>query len=224
MNKMISPKMVSIISKAFRHCNATLHFFPHLPFCGMRYSPHDLEDLDSRYRVMNEMHNKAHTGLIQEMRERQFSTVMEVACETGWNIPHFQKSGLKYYGLDISETAIAIAMMKYPEHQYFNLGVCDSTILSAESFDVVYSSSMLEHIGYYEEAMREMIRLAKKEVWILFSRAYPVTTRTKSIFILIRSPRSTAMIKTFSAEKSSCKVIFMRQVRVGTGIAIQRST
>ena len=113
------------------------------------------------------MHVKAHTGLIQEMRERQFTTVLEVACGTGWNILTF-KITVWYYGLDISETAIAFAMMKYPEHRYFNLGICDSSMIGGDSFDIVYSSSMLEHIGYYEEAMREMIRLSKREVWILF--------------------------------------------------------
>lgn len=168
MSKMISPKMVRIISKALRICNERLHFYRYFPLNGMRYSPHDLEGLDSRYRVMHEMHVKAHTGLIQEMRERQFTTVLEVACGTGWNIPHFQNNGFEYYGLDISETAIAFAMMKYPEHRYFNLGICDSSMIGGDSFDIVYSSSMLEHIGYYEEAMREMIRLSKREVWILF--------------------------------------------------------
>lgn len=163
INKMVSPNMVRIISKAFRVCNERLHFYRYFPLNGMRYSPHDLEGLDYRYRMMHEMHGKAHTGLIQEMSERQFTTVLEVACGTGWNIPRFQNNGL-----DISETAIAFAMMKYPEHRYFNLGICDGTMIGDDSFDIVYSSSMLEHIGYYEEAMREMIRLAKREVWILF--------------------------------------------------------
>jgi ubiquinone/menaquinone biosynthesis C-methylase UbiE len=148
--------------------NKTIRFYRHLSLCGARYTLYDLNVLDSLYRKMYRTHFKVHTGLIQEMQKHNFANVLEIACGTGWNILNFKEIGLEYYGLDISETALAVAMTKYPENRFFNLGICDGKMIRDNSFDVVYSSSMLEHIGYHKEAIMEMIRIAKKEVWILF--------------------------------------------------------
>lgn len=146
----------------------SLYSYKYISLCGARYTCFDLTDLDARYRRMHQNHFDKHAGLIREMQERKFTNILEVACGTGCNIQNFQDIGLEYTGLDISETAIAMAMIKYPANRYINLGICDCKMIRDESFDVVYSSSMLEHIGYYKEAIMEMVRLAKKEVWILF--------------------------------------------------------
>jgi SAM-dependent methyltransferase len=146
------------------HLNPRRYFAPP----GSRYSLADLEDLDSRYRVMHELHRHAHLGLIREIQDLAPTEVLEVACGTGWNVPHFRAARMTYYGLDISETALATAALKYPEHRYLNLGITDCRLIKDESFDVVYNSSMLEHIGCYREAILEMVRIAKRAVYILF--------------------------------------------------------
>lgn len=132
------------------------------------YSLHDLRDLDSRYQEMNRQHAKVHQGVIRELHARQHRNVLEVACGTGWNVQYFKDANLEYFGLDISETAVAVAALKYPEFRYFNLGICDAQLIRDNSFDAVYNSSMLEHIGNHAEAIQEMIRLARLEVYILF--------------------------------------------------------
>jgi SAM-dependent methyltransferase len=135
---------------------------------GTPYTLHDLEDVDGRYARMYRDHEAVHRGAIQELAGRGYRSVLEVACGTGWNVPNFRAAGLAYTGLDISETAVALAAMKHPEGHYLNLGIRDARVLRGDSFDAVYSSSMLEHIGYPEEALAEMVRLARHEVRVLF--------------------------------------------------------
>lgn len=138
------------------------------PVAGSPYTLHDLADMNARYGTMHDLHRSAHVGAIEEIGKGNFKSLLEVACGSGWNIPFFNKLGVEYYGLDLSETALAVSMMRYPEKKYFNLGVSDTRMIRDGSFEIVYNSSMLEHIGYYKEAIQEMVRLAEKEVWILF--------------------------------------------------------
>ncbi len=95
-------------------------------------------------------------------------TVLEVACGTAWNAPLFIGEGFKYCGCDISETAVSLALRKFPDCAFLNLGVRDLGIVRDASFDVVYSSSMLEHIGFCELAISEMARIARRSVYIVF--------------------------------------------------------
>jgi ubiquinone/menaquinone biosynthesis C-methylase UbiE len=139
-----------------------------VPLFRTRFTPWNLRTLDEAYFTMNDQHRRVHEHFIRSLSAFQDSTVLEIACGTGWNIPRFQEAGLKYFGLDISDTAIALAALKYPEQQYFNIAVGDCSVFRDEAFDVVYNSAMLEHIGYMEEAILEMVRLAKHQVIILF--------------------------------------------------------
>lgn len=147
---------------------ARLHPYKYISVRGARHTIYDLRTLDKGYFGMQQAHVWAHKGLITELGSYGMNNVLEIACGSGWCIPFFLAEGLEYYGLDISETAISMAVLKYPENRFFNLGVSDLGILKPDSFDVVYNSSMLEHIGYYEEAIIEMARLARKHLFILF--------------------------------------------------------
>jgi ubiquinone/menaquinone biosynthesis C-methylase UbiE len=142
-----------------------LHPYHHVYLGNSKYSFFDLLDLDKRYKRMHEAHYDVHNGIIKHLGKRGYRDVLEVGCGTGWNIPLFRDVGLDYYGLDISETAIAVAMLKYPEYRYFNLSIADGFMLKNNVVDVVYSSSMLEHIGFHEEAIDEMVRMARNEVY-----------------------------------------------------------
>jgi SAM-dependent methyltransferase len=94
--------------------------------------------------------------------------VLEVACGTGWNVPLFRGAGIPYVGLDVSETAIAVAALKHPEAHFLNVGIQDCAVLRDGAFDVVYSSSMLEHIGDPHAAILEMLRIARRTLVLLF--------------------------------------------------------
>lgn len=127
------------------------------------YSGYDLRRLDYLYWNMYREHEALHRGLIAEIAP---GSLLEVACGTGWNTANF--AAFDYHGLDVSETALSLAMRKHPERKFINLGIADVSILRDQSFDVVYNSSMLEHIGYMETALLNMIRLARKHLYVMF--------------------------------------------------------
>lgn len=132
------------------------------------YSDYDLRRLDYEYSRMYGQHETLHRGLAAEIAATcgNRGTLLEVACGTGWNAGNFPS--FDYYGLDISETAISLAMRRQPERRFLNLGITDAKILKDASFDVVYNSSMLEHIGYMEAALIEMVRLTKRHLYVMF--------------------------------------------------------
>jgi ubiquinone/menaquinone biosynthesis C-methylase UbiE len=138
-----------------------------------KYHAYDLRRLDWSYWLMYENHRTLHRGLIQEIAtitnvRHEPTTLLEIACGTGWNIDSFVQAGFDYYGWDISETALSVAMRKHPECRFWNMGVLDGKFIQDNSFDVLYNSSMLEHIGYHEEAILEMIRIAGRHLFIVF--------------------------------------------------------
>ena len=149
---------------------------------GAPYSHFDLLEVDHKYGKMHRLHAAAHSGLINEIAGEHFGSVLEVACGAGWNVPAFRTAGLAYTGMDISETAIAAAALKYPENRYLNIGLSDCAMIKSGSFDVVYNSSMLEHIGYFQEAVAEMLRLARRELWILFFEGLSDEPRNRIAF------------------------------------------
>lgn len=135
---------------------------------NFKYTNKDLEVLESRYKLMHDLHSRVHENLIEEINVPKEWSVLEVACGIALNHDYFISGGAKYYGLDISETAIAVALLTYPESCFFNIGVDELSRLGEKSFDIIYSSSMLEHIGFYEEAIRLMCRAAARKVYIVF--------------------------------------------------------
>jgi ubiquinone/menaquinone biosynthesis C-methylase UbiE len=138
-----------------------------------RYSGYDLRRLDFQYWQMYKGHEELHSTLVREIADRagvagNVLNVLEVACGTGWNITNFLVAGFNYYGLDISETAISLALRRQSECRFLNFGILDANILRDSSFDIVYSSSMLEHVGFIEDALGEMIRLTKHHLFVIF--------------------------------------------------------
>jgi len=122
---------------------------------------------------MYAQHQSVHRGLILEIAdirnaERLSVDVLEVACGTGWNIANFVDAGFNYYGLDISETAIAKCIDKAPNEKFLNVSVDDLTRLKDGAFDIIYCASMLEHLKDHERALAELIRIARKHLFVTF--------------------------------------------------------
>jgi ubiquinone/menaquinone biosynthesis C-methylase UbiE len=135
---------------------------------SFRYSIADLSVVESNYEKMFSMHRDIHEKIINDICKDSNSSVLEVACGPGHCIPLFRAQHINYTGMDISETAIAASAMKFCDIQLLNLSIEQSTILSPQSFDAVYNSSMLEHIGKFEEAIFAMWRLARRRMDLMF--------------------------------------------------------
>jgi ubiquinone/menaquinone biosynthesis C-methylase UbiE len=136
-------------------------------------TPEPLDELDRAYLGMFDSFKDEHPGVVSEMAairdaEGLSNKVLEIACGTGWNIANFVNQKFDYYGLDISETAIAIAMRKFPVAKFFNLPAINLSLIAEGSFDMVYCASMLEHLSEYAQPIAEMMRIARRHLFVLF--------------------------------------------------------
>ena len=135
---------------------------------AFRYSVDDLKVVENNYGKMFSMHRDIHQKIIDDICADKNSSVLEVACGPGFCIPLFRAYGVDYTGMDISETAIAACAMKFSDIQLLNVPIGQSAILVPQSFDAVYNSSMLEHIGKFEEAIFAIWRLSRRRMDLMF--------------------------------------------------------
>ena len=129
--------------------------------------------LDESYKNMYLLHRDCHVGLAGDIAALYSECsnrprLLEIAAGSGWNATKFIKAGFDYYGLDICEPAIALLMRRHPEARFLNMSISDADILASESFDVVVSFSMLEHLAEYERALAEMVRIARQHLFVTF--------------------------------------------------------
>lgn len=84
--------------------------------------------------------------------------LLEAGCGRGDVLKGFQSLGLDVYGLDISETAIEL-------NKGINIEIADlekeKMPYNDNTFDIVYSKSLLEHFYYPERYINEAFRVLK---------------------------------------------------------------
>lgn len=116
-----------------------------------------LGDYNARSRALSREH------IIQQ----GYATVLDVPCGTCTEYFGYQKTNMAvdYTGLDITAYLVARAQsfgIKAHEGSIENIPFIDS------SFDLVYIRHLLEHLDYYQKALSEAIRVAEKEVLVVF--------------------------------------------------------
>jgi ubiquinone/menaquinone biosynthesis C-methylase UbiE len=72
---------------------------------------------------------------------------------------------VNYVGIDLSDTVLADCRQRFPQARWEHGSVLDLAY-TAEAFDVVYARHLLDHLPYYETAVREMFRVARHAVMI----------------------------------------------------------
>ena len=98
---------------------------------------------------------------ILEMLNTKKGSLLDVGCGTGRYAKLFSKN-FNYTGIDASDNMIKLAKKKNC-NVYF--GDCKKRIpFKNNSFDIVVSIGVLEHLGDYTHALHEMKRVSKKEV------------------------------------------------------------
>lgn len=75
------------------------------------------------------------------------------------------KIAIKYSGVDICKKLVDMTRALGVDVMH---GSIEKIPHKASKFDIVYSRHILEHLPYYETAVNELIRVAKKEVLIVF--------------------------------------------------------
>lgn len=130
-------------------------------------------EIDRAYRGMYASHEVAHKGMVAEIaalrtKEGLEPRVLEIACGIALNAPGFTAAGIDYCGLDISETAITLAARRHPSASFINIAAADLRLLASDSWDIIYCSSMLEHIGEYEAVLADFVRITRRHLFVLF--------------------------------------------------------
>ena len=93
--------------------------------------------------------------------------ILDIGCGEGTRLFLVSGKKAKGIGVDISEKAIRLAGRQYPQ---FNFCVADSSRLpfASNTFDLVYSAFVLEHVLDPEKIINEAIRVTKSGGLICF--------------------------------------------------------
>ena len=96
-------------------------------------------------------------------------TVLDVGCATGITYEYIKKIGVKYTGLDFTKKFLKRAREINPEIDVRHGSAFDIPFKD-KSFDTVFCKSLLEHQhpDEYHLIVREMARVAKKQVILAF--------------------------------------------------------
>lgn len=116
-----------------------------------------LGDSSSASRVQARMH----------IGRQHYTSVLDIPCGLATDFFGFQQDGMviEYVGMDITPKLIRLAEdKKVPVMQ----GDIEEIPCKDSSFDVCYVRHILEHLTYYDKAITELIRVAAKEVLIVF--------------------------------------------------------
>lgn len=101
--------------------------------------------------------------LVQIIRPRQVSRVLDVGCGEGFTLSRLseQKIGEHLEGIEYSKTAIEIGRKIHPKLT-FKQGDIYNLPYKNNSFDLVISTEVLEHLENPKRALLELIRVSGK--------------------------------------------------------------
>jgi SAM-dependent methyltransferase len=106
--------------------------------------------------------------LCEYVRALKPRKVMEFGCNVGRNLHHSREAfpGLEVYGVDINAAAVAAGRQEFE----LNLDVANEEIfdhLPPDSFDLIYTVSVLDHMPAVERVCRGMLRCSRGAVLCL---------------------------------------------------------
>jgi ubiquinone/menaquinone biosynthesis C-methylase UbiE len=103
----------------------------------------------------------------RHIQVRNYRSILDIPCGLATDFYGFRRDAvdIEYMGMDITPKLIKFAQdNNVPVRQ----GNIEAIACEDSSFDVCYARHILEHLAYYESAVAELIRVAKKEVLIVF--------------------------------------------------------
>jgi ubiquinone/menaquinone biosynthesis C-methylase UbiE len=104
---------------------------------------------------------------VRSMFPMDATSILDVACGAGpeWEALKEVRPNLQYTGLDITPKLVAYCQNKgMPAVE----GSAMQIPFDADTFDIVHTRHLLEHMSEFQKPMSEFVRVAKKSVFIVF--------------------------------------------------------
>jgi len=86
--------------------------------------------------------------------------LLDIGCNDGKKLVHFNANGWEIYGVDVSKPAIESARKRIPDGNFY-LGTVDSINFTTDYFDCVRIDNVLEHIEEPIITLTEIYRILK---------------------------------------------------------------
>jgi len=87
--------------------------------------------------------------------------VLDMGCGSAHSFPNLRECGVAFTGIDVSQVQIDRNMLRYGEEATFYAHSLYSSQLESESFDLVFSTYVIEHLVWPHKFLREVARLVR---------------------------------------------------------------
>lgn len=94
------------------------------------------------------------------------SSILDLGCGDGTRLNLLAESNKTAVGIDLSQTAIKMARSSYPNLRFLKADL-ERIPLEDESFDLIYSAFVLEHLSNSKQVIKEVIRVLKKDGFLV---------------------------------------------------------
>ena len=98
----------------------------------------------------------------------KFHTVLDVGCGTGYSVLEFLKQGKFANGIETSKYLVDVKLKQMTDLGITRYGSILEIPCEADSFDLVFSTEVLEHIEEKDviTAVSELVRVSKKYLYL----------------------------------------------------------
>lgn len=151
-------------------------------------------DLESHYIFL--MHMKSYEAILDEVKGK---TVLDFGCGEGYGAKILSQSAQQVTGIDISQEAIEQAKIKYPSPNVSFKHIKTSndiiTILGENSFDIVISYQVIEHIHDATAYLEQIKKVLKPQ-----GRLYLTTPNANFRLLFFQKPWNQFHVREYTYE------------------------
>lgn len=124
------------------------------------YKKHTSNNLLKKYFIKNFFN-----AVLKDLSTLKIDSVLDVGCGEGFTLKKLKEEGIgeTYQGIDYSEKAIEIGKKENPDLKLQSGDVYDLKFKD-NSFDLVISTEVFEHLDNPEKALKEIKRVSKKYI------------------------------------------------------------
>lgn len=161
--------------------------------------------IDGELAKLEERNLKETKRFLDYVRKLNISTILDYGCGIGRFTGPLQKAGYRVMGVDTSLEMLKIADATYP-HIHF----CYPHQISEDArFDLVFTYTVLQHIGDYEPVLRHMGKLSKR--YILSVEEMSEKKSTEHVFMRTASCYFVKGFTLADVQKWGCHTLILQE-------------